>query len=152
MDCDKVENCSVVRRIKIQSSFQKTGMPYHPDKDNPSCYCLLLALISEGCISDGMEMHECVWHGQLTHLERHHQVCSPDLSPIENFWCIIHRNTWQRRPKTVEQLEACIRQEWDNILSTTSLHSPQTFADCFKRKSGCHTVVNVSLSQLFWDV
>ncbi len=21
----------------------------------------------------------------------------------------------QRRPKTVEQLEACIRQEWDNI-------------------------------------
>ncbi len=42
-------------------------------------------------------------------------ACSPDLSPIENIWCIIKRKMRQRRPKTVEQLEACIRQEWDNI-------------------------------------
>ncbi len=34
---------------------------------------LLSALSSEDCISDGMGLHECVWHGQLTHLERHHQ-------------------------------------------------------------------------------
>ncbi len=40
---------------------------------------------------------------------------SPDLSPIENIWRIIKRKMRQRRPKTVEQLEACIRQEWDNI-------------------------------------
>ncbi len=43
-------------------------------------------------------------------------ACSPDLSPIENIWHIIKRKMRQRRPKTVEQLEACIRQEWDNIL------------------------------------
>ncbi len=42
-------------------------------------------------------------------------TCSPDLSPIENIWRIIKRKMRQRRPKTVEQLEACIRQEWDNI-------------------------------------
>ncbi len=42
-------------------------------------------------------------------------ACSPDLSPIENIWHIIKRKMRQRRPKTVEQLEACIRQEWDNI-------------------------------------
>ncbi len=42
-------------------------------------------------------------------------ACSPDLSPIENIRCIIKRKMRQRRPKTVEQLEACIRQEWDNI-------------------------------------
>ncbi len=42
-------------------------------------------------------------------------ACSPDLSPIENIWCIIKRKMRQRRPKTVEQLEACIKQEWDNI-------------------------------------
>uniref|UniRef100_A0A8C1XNY3 Tc1-like transposase DDE domain-containing protein n=1 Tax=Cyprinus carpio TaxID=7962 RepID=A0A8C1XNY3_CYPCA len=42
-------------------------------------------------------------------------ACSPDLSPIENIWRIIKRKMRQRRPKTVEQLEACIRQEWDNI-------------------------------------
>ncbi len=41
-------------------------------------------------------------------------ACSPDLSPIENIWRIIKRKMRQR-PKTVEQLEACIRQEWDNI-------------------------------------
>ncbi len=42
-------------------------------------------------------------------------ACRPDLSPIENIWRIIKRKMRQRRPKTVEQLEACIRQEWDNI-------------------------------------
>ncbi len=42
-------------------------------------------------------------------------ACSPDLSPIENIWRIIKRKMRQRRPKTVEQLEAYIRQEWDNI-------------------------------------
>ncbi len=31
MDCGKVENCSVVRRIKIWSYFWKTGTPCHPD-------------------------------------------------------------------------------------------------------------------------
>ncbi len=42
-------------------------------------------------------------------------ACSPDLSPIENIWRIIKRKMRQRRPKTDEQLEASIRQEWDNI-------------------------------------
>uniref|UniRef100_A0A8C2CHQ7 Tc1-like transposase DDE domain-containing protein n=1 Tax=Cyprinus carpio TaxID=7962 RepID=A0A8C2CHQ7_CYPCA len=42
-------------------------------------------------------------------------ACSPDLSPIENIWRIIKRKMRQRRPKTAEQLEACIRQEWANI-------------------------------------
>ncbi len=58
----------------------------------------------------------------------------------------------QRRPKTVEQLEACIRQEWDNIpipKLEQLVSSPQTFADCYKKKRGCHTVVNMALSQIF---
>uniref|UniRef100_A0A803JHS9 Paired domain-containing protein n=1 Tax=Xenopus tropicalis TaxID=8364 RepID=A0A803JHS9_XENTR len=42
-------------------------------------------------------------------------VCSPDLSPIENIWRIIKRKVRQRRPKMIEQLEACIRQEWESI-------------------------------------
>ncbi len=42
-------------------------------------------------------------------------ACSPDLSPIENIWRIIKRKMRQRRPKTVEQLDACIEQKWDNI-------------------------------------
>ncbi|KAG2462527.1 TCB1 transposase, partial [Polypterus senegalus] len=42
-------------------------------------------------------------------------VCSPDVSPIENIWRIIKRKVRQRRPKTIEQLEACIRQEWESI-------------------------------------
>ncbi len=42
-------------------------------------------------------------------------ACSPDLSPIENIWLHHKEEDATRRPKTVEQLEACIRQEWDNI-------------------------------------
>ncbi len=42
-------------------------------------------------------------------------ACSPDLSPIDNIWCIIKRKIRQSRPQTLQQLETCIRQEWDQI-------------------------------------
>ncbi len=42
-------------------------------------------------------------------------ACSPDLSPIENIWRIIKRKVRQRRPRTLQQLETYIRQEWDQI-------------------------------------
>ncbi len=42
-------------------------------------------------------------------------ACSPDLSPIENIWHIIKRKIRQRRPRTLQQLETYIRQEWDQI-------------------------------------
>ncbi len=35
---------------------------------------------------------------------------SPDLSPIENFWCIIKRKIRQRRPRILQQLETYFRQ------------------------------------------
>ena len=54
--------------------------------------------------------HGCVGEGSGTEM-----ACSPDLSPIENIWRIIKRKVRQRRPKTIEQLEACIRQEWESI-------------------------------------
>ncbi|KAK3518572.1 hypothetical protein QTP70_004098 [Hemibagrus guttatus] len=58
---------------KFEVLFGKLGrhvIRTKEDKDNPS---MLSPLSSEACISDGMGLHECVWHGQLTHLERHHQ-------------------------------------------------------------------------------
>ncbi len=42
-------------------------------------------------------------------------ACSPDLSPIENIWRIIKRKINQRLPRTLQQLEIYIRQEWDQI-------------------------------------
>ncbi len=42
-------------------------------------------------------------------------ACSPDLSPIENIWHIIKRKIRQRLPRTLQQLETYIRQEWDQI-------------------------------------
>ncbi len=42
-------------------------------------------------------------------------ACSPDLSPIENIWRIIKRKIRQRRPRTLQQMETYIRQEWDQI-------------------------------------
>ncbi len=40
-------------------------------------------------------------------------ACSPDLSPIENIWRKLKIR--QRRPRTLQQLEIYIRQEWDQI-------------------------------------
>ncbi len=56
-------------------------------------------------------LHQLQHHGCVEEGSRYWN----DLSPIENIWRIIKRKMRQRRPKTVEQLEACIRQEWDNI-------------------------------------
>ncbi len=42
-------------------------------------------------------------------------ACSPDLSSIENFWCIIKLKIHQRRPQTLHKLETNIRHEWDQI-------------------------------------
>ncbi len=54
-------------------------------------------------------------------------ACSPDLSHIENIWRIIKRKMRQRRPKTVEQLEACIRQDGTTFLFLNlSNWSPQS--------------------------
>ncbi len=65
-------------------------------------------------------------------------ACSPVLSPIENIWRIIKRKIPQRRPKTVEQLEACIRQEWDNIpipkLEQLVSSVPRRFQTVIKRR------------------
>ncbi len=78
---------------------------------------------------------------------------SPDLSPIENIWLIIKRKMRQRRSKTVEQLEACIRQEWDNIpipkLEQLVSSVPRRLQTVIKRRGNGHTVVNMALSQLF---
>ncbi len=43
------------------------------------------------------------------------RACSPDLSPIENIWCIIKQKIHQRRPRILQQLETYIRQESDQF-------------------------------------
>ncbi len=58
---------------KFEVLFGKLGCNVIWTKDGQGQPKLLSALSSEACISDGMRLHECVWHGQLTHLERHHQ-------------------------------------------------------------------------------
>ncbi len=170
MDCGKVENCSVVRRIKFKFFFGNWDAMSSGLKRTRTTQVVISAQFRSlhlwwygvGMSACGMgSLH--IWKGTIN-AERYIQVleqhmlpsrrrlfqgrpcifqhdnarphtasittswlrrrrirvlkwpaCSPDLSPIENIWRIIKRKMRQRRPKTVEQLEACIRQEWDNI-------------------------------------
>ncbi len=50
-------------------------------------------------------------------------ACSPDLSPIENIWCIIKRKIRQRRPQTLQQLETYIRQNGTKFQHQNSRNS-----------------------------
>ncbi len=83
-------------------------------------------------------------------------ACSPDLSPIENIWCILKRKIRQRRPQTLQQLETYIRQEWDQIptpkLQKFINSKPRRLQTVFEKKRRCYTMVNMPPSQLFWDL
>ncbi len=81
------------------------------NKDNPSCY---QRSVSEACISDGMGLHECMWHGQLTHLERHHQCWKvypssrTTYAPIQTSSLsgkTLHFPTWQCSDHILHQLQ-----------------------------------------------
>ncbi len=74
-------------------------------------------------------------------------ACSPDLSPIENIWRIIKRKMRQRRPKTVEQLEACIRQKLEQLVSSV----PRRLQTVIKRRGDATQVVKMALSQIFGE-
>ncbi len=81
-------------------------------------------------------------------------VCSPDLSPIENICSIIIWKICQRRPQTLQQLEIYFRQEWDQIptlkLQKLITLMPRCLQTVLKRRGDA--MVNMPLSQLFWDL
>ncbi len=88
-------------------------------------------------------------------------ACSPDLSPIENIWCIIkwkirQRCKGQRWPRTLQQLETYIRPRMgpNSNTKTPETHNldAQTSSNCFEKKRRCYTIVNMPPSQVFWDL
>jgi hypothetical protein len=40
---------------------------------------------------------------------------SPDLNPMENVWHLLKDHVAGRRPKNLDELEQCIREEWANL-------------------------------------
>jgi transposase len=43
---------------------------------------------------------------------------SPDLNPIENLWADIEQRVAARAPKTIEELQDVITEEWQNTDGT----------------------------------
>ena len=87
----KMENCSVVRLIKLRHSFWS---PW------------ILSGQFKTCISDGMGLHSCLWREQLIHLERHgqcwkaglHRGCRATYAPIQTTslsWKALHISAGQ---------------------------------------------------------
>ncbi len=81
-------------------------------------------------------------------------ACSPDLSPIENIWCIIcHTSKTTTNSSAAGNLYQAIMRPNSNT-KTTETHNlyAQTSSNCFEKKWRCYTMVNMPPSQLFWDL
>ena len=63
---------------------------------------------------------------------------SGDLSPIENLWSDLKRRVYAHHPKTMEQLEHWIRQEWAatelNFISNLCHSMPHRLQLCIVNK------------------
>ncbi len=44
---------------------------------------------------------------------------SPDLNPIKNLWAELKRQVHAQSPQTLDDLETCCMEEWDNIPAET---------------------------------
>ncbi len=99
---------------KFEVLFGKLGrhvIRTKEDKDNPSCYQCSVQKPASLMV---WGLHECVWHGQLTHLERHHQcwkvypssrtnICSH--TDVVSFRKTLHFPTWQCQTTLLHQLQ-----------------------------------------------
>ena len=56
------------------------------------------------------QINYCIHHNSMASQEKSLGV---ELAYLQYIWCIIKLKIWQRRLRTVEQLESCIRRKWD---------------------------------------
>ncbi len=83
-------------------------------------------------------------------------ACNPDLSPVENIWCIIEQ---KNTSKTTTNSSAAgnlyqARMGPNSNTKTTETHNldAQMSSNCFEKKRICYTMVNMPPSQLFWEL
>ncbi len=82
-------------------------------------------------------------------------ACSPDLSPIENIWHIIKRKIHQTTTNSSAAGNLYqARMGPNSNTKTPETHNldAQTSSNCFEKKRRCYTMVNMTPSQLFWDL
>jgi len=58
---------------------------------------------------------------------------SPDLNPIENIWGILKSAVEKRAPKTLDELEAIVLDEWTKIPKQTILNTIQSMPTRIKQ-------------------
>ncbi len=78
-------------------------------------------------------------------------ACSPDLSPIENVWCIIKRKYVKDDHELAAGNLYQARMGPNSNTKTPETHNlnAQTSSNCFEKKRRCYTMVNMPPSQLF---
>ncbi len=119
------------------------------ERDLPACYQRSVqkpvSLMVRGCI------HE---YGSRRVQVLNWPTRSPDLSPIENIWRTIKQKIRQRWPQTLLQLEtyqARIGPISNTKTPETHNLDAQTSLNCFEKKR-CYSMVNMPLSQIFWNL
>lgn len=72
-------------------------------------------------------------------------ACSPDLSLIENVWCIMKRKIRQPRHCKTAQLKTCVMEEWEKILLTKLDPLVYSVSKCLK------CVINTNVGVVHWQ-
>jgi len=135
-------DCSFLCNPYHNRNISQAGGIFFTDQHTKSFSCIFCR--------ENTKLHLLQAHGLVQVLGW--RACCPGLSPTENIWLIMKCKITQRRPRIVEPLVSCNRQEWDNMPLTKLQQLLFSVPRCRCHQIGVGLVIFLKCSLSKFDV